>query len=331
VPRDATPGHPLHPRTPLERHQPWNTHINAERRKTRQAPARIVRGAARAQRSKRVTTTDALLLKKANGVTGVLMSSEWTTQLVAGGTAGLADALLLHPADMCKVRAQTGPRENVVRAVYAEGGVRAFYRGLGPVVSTIVPKVAVRFTAFHQLQALVGRSSFAGNLAAGMGAGAVEALLVVTPSEVIKIRQQERGNRSRSQLAVLRTVLSENGVRGLYRGLGATMLRQSGQQGSKFAVFYAMRDAIPSDLLAGLVANSAGAVLNTPLDVVKTRIQRQTAGTAKYRTLLQSFVLIWREEGLSAFGRGLVPRLVRIGPAGAIQFAVFERVKRMMQ
>jgi solute carrier family 25 citrate transporter 1 len=291
-----------------------------------------VRGAARSQRSKRVTTTDALLLKKANGVTGALMSAEWTTQLVAGGTAGLADALLLHPADMCKVRAQTGPRENVVRAVYAEGGLRAFYRGLGPVVTTIVPKVAVRFTAFHQLKALVpGRSSFVGNLAAGMGAGAVEALLVVTPSEVIKIRQQERGNRSRSQLAVLRTVLSESGGRGLYRGLGATMLRQSGQQGSKFAVFYAVRDAIPSDLLAGLVANSAGAVLNTPLDVVKTRIQRQKAGTAKYRTMLQSFVLIWREEGLSAFGRGLMPRVVRIGPAGAIQFAVFERVKRMLQ
>ncbi len=254
---------------------------------------------------------------------------DWTTQLVAGGAAGLADALILHPADTCKVRQQTG-RESVVRAIYAEGGLRAFYRGLGPVVSTIVPKVAVRFTAFHQLKALAPGSSFGSNLAAGMGAGAVEALLVVTPSEVVKIRQQERGNRSRSQVAVLRAVLSESGVRGLYRGLGPTVLRQASQQGSKFAVFYAVRDAIPSDLLAGFLANSAGAVLNTPLDVVKTRIQRQAAGTARYRTLLQSFALIWREEGLSAFGRGLVPRLVRIGPAGAIQFAVFERVKQML-
>ncbi len=262
-----------------------------------------------------------------------MTGSDLVVQLVAGGAAGLADALLLHPADMAKVRQQTGPREAVVRAIYREGGLRGFYRGLGPVVSTIVPKVAVRFTAFHQLKTALPSQSFWSNLAAGMGAGAVEALLVVTPSEVVKIRQQERGAHGRlSQVAVLRQIVSEGGAPALYRGLVPTVMRQSIQQGSKFAVFYALRDSVPSDLAAGFVANCAGAIVNTPLDVVKTRIQQQAGSraTARYRTVAQAAALIWREEGWRAFARGLVPRLVRIGPAGAVQFAVFERVKRLL-
>jgi hypothetical protein len=175
--------------------------------------------------------------------------------LICGGLAGLVDALVLHPADMCKVRQQTGSG-SVAAEIYRESCLRGFYRGLGPVVTTIVPKVAVRFATFHQLNEMVASKSFSSNLVCGMCAGVVEAVLVVTPSEVIKIRQQERGNESRSQWAVLRTVWSNSGLFGLYRGLGATALRQAMQQGSKFAVFYGVRDRLNSDLVAGFVANT---------------------------------------------------------------------------
>ena len=189
-----------------------------------------------------------------------------------------------------------GARENVVKTIYEEGGARGFYRGLGPVVSTIVPKVAVRFSAFHQFRALTeraaGTSNFATSLLAGMGAGATEAIVVVTPSEVVKIRQQEKGNANRGQLATLRVLLREGGVGALYRGIGATVIRQSGQQGCKFAFFYYIKDLLhlqgsSGDLIGGALANCVGAVLNTPLDVVKTRIQRQVG----FRVLFPSFFL----------------------------------------
>jgi solute carrier family 25 citrate transporter 1 len=107
--------------------------------------------------------------------------------------------------------------------------LRGFYRGLGPVISTIVPKMAVRFSAFHQLREVVertaGKSNFLTSLLSGMGAGAIEAVVVVTPSEVVKIRQQEKGNQSRSQIATLKRLLKEGGVSSLYRGLGATVVK----------------------------------------------------------------------------------------------------------
>ena len=60
-----------------------------------------------------------------------------------------------------------------------------------------------------------------------------------------------------------------------------------------------------SNLLAGCFANVAGAVLNTPLDVVKSQIQRQTNKEKKFTGLAQGFVTIYKEEGPKAFLRGL--------------------------
>lgn len=105
--------------------------------------------------------------------------SDLRNQLVAGSAAGLADALLLHPFDMVKVRSQlrVGPAVGVVgeaRAILHEGPL-ALYRGIGPVVATITPKIAIRFTAFHQFVALVGNDkSFGTSLLAGIGAGCME-------------------------------------------------------------------------------------------------------------------------------------------------------------
>lgn len=240
----------------------------------------------------------------------------------------------------------TGPRLSLVqhaRLLLAEGPL-SLYRGIGPVVSTIVPKVAVRFAAFHGISSIVSggddKTSFLGNLAAGMGAGVVEALLVVTPSEVVKVRMQDVAASARcTQLQMLRRVLQESGLRGLYRGCFATTLRQAGQQGCKFAFFYQFRDRLAalglgpgstSDVIAGALANSVGAVMNTPLDVVKSRIQRQSAGETKYNGLLRSFVIVYREEGIGALSKGLTARLWRIAPAGAVQFFVFEKVKKLL-
>ncbi len=43
----------------------------------------------------------------------------------------------------------------------------------------------------------------------------------------------------------------------------------------------------------------------------------------RYHGILQSAALIVREEGAAALAKGLLPRLMRIAPAGAVQFAVF--------
>lgn len=174
-------------------------------------------------------------------------------------------------------------------------------------VSTIVPKISIRFASYHQLSNTFGNDSFGKNLFCGMGAGVVESLTVVTPSEVVKIRQQDvktQGSK-RGQIETVKLVLKENGVSGLYRGWLPTTMRQSFQQGIKFSLFYKFKEWLDpfqlntstSDLVAGFLANSGGAVLNTPLDVVKSQIQRQVGQEAKFTGVIQCFKVIHKEEG----------------------------------
>lgn len=81
--------------------------------------------------------------------------------VLAGGSAGLAEALTCHPLDTIKVRMQLSRSGNVnaqgkklsfvgvgVRIVRKEG-IFALYKGLGAVVSGIVPKMAIRFSSFE--------------------------------------------------------------------------------------------------------------------------------------------------------------------------------------
>lgn len=69
-----------------------------------------------------------------------------------------------------------------------------------------------------------------------------------------------------------------------------------------------------------------GSVANIPIDVAKSRIQgpQPVAGQIKYRTTVGSMILIAREEGFAALYKGLLPKVMRLGPGGAIMLLVYE-------
>jgi len=71
-------------------------------------------------------------------------------------------------------------------------------------------------------------------------------------------------------------------------------------------------------------------VLNSPPDVVKTRLQDQSfaaeSGGALYKGTWDCITTMWRTEGAMSFFRGSVMRIVRIAPGGAIQFGVYGTV-----
>jgi solute carrier family 25 citrate transporter 1 len=69
------------------------------------------------------------------------------------------------------------------------------------------------------------------------------------------------------------------------------------------------------------------------VDVVKTRLQKQVVAegkTPKYTGLVQSCVVIAKEEGTLALWKGITPRLLRIMPGQAITFMTFEAVSSTM-
>lgn len=171
----------------------------------------------------------------------------------------------------------------------------------------------------------------------GASAGASEAFVVV-PFELIKIRLQDRasaGKYSGMIDCVVKTVKAE-GPLALYNGLESTLWRHVLWNAGYFGCIFQVKSLLPqatdksqqlrNDLLAGTIGGSVGTVLNTPMDVVKSRIQNspKIAGTIpKYNWAWPAVGTVMKEEGFAALYKGFLPKVLRLGPGGGILLVVY--------
>ncbi|KAG5913285.1 hypothetical protein E4U53_004921 [Claviceps sorghi] len=233
----------------------------------------------------------------------------------------------------------------------------ALYKGLGAVLTGIVPKMAIRFTSFEWYKQLLargsaGRVSGQATFAAGLAAGVTEAVAVVTPMEVIKIRLQAQHHSMADPLDVpkyrnaahaLYTVVREEGAGALYRGVSLTALRQGTNQAVNFSVYGQLRQALlPPDraalpgwqtTLIGLVSGAMGPLSNAPIDTIKTRLQRTPAppGLSAWARIARIAADMFRQEGVHAFYKGITPRIMRVAPGQAVTFTVYEYLRARLE
>jgi solute carrier family 25 citrate transporter 1 len=126
------------------------------------------------------------------------------------------------------------------RTVVAEEGVRALWKGLTPFATHLTLKYALRMGSNSVYQGLLrdrdGKLSDGRRMAAGFAAGITEALLIVTPFEVVKIRLQQQkgcareGLKYRGPVHCALTVIREEGPLGLWAGAAPTMVRNGTNQ-----------------------------------------------------------------------------------------------------
>ena len=247
------------------------------------------------------------------------------------------------------------------QTIVRQEGVRALYKGLTPFVTHLVLKYAFRFGSFayvrEYLRPHVGSDRKA-NFLAGLTAGTSEAVLIVTPFEVVKTRLQQQmgtsagaraGHAYTGPVHCAATTVRQEGVRALWRGAAPTIIRQGSNQAMNFLAFSELNrvawgkhdgDGVVlapwKTALSGLLAGSLGPLCNAPMDVCKTRLMAQarrqqqaahTIGAPRvYRGLAHAFTTILREEGPAALYKGLLVRLLRLAPGQAITWTVVSRV-----
>ncbi|KAI9661986.1 MAG: hypothetical protein M1831_002901 [Alyxoria varia] len=179
-------------------------------------------------------------------------------------------------------------------------------------------------------------------IVAGFSAGIVSTL-AVHPFDVVKTRLQVDLD-SRSQvggsLRVARELFKKEGFRhGYYRGLSPNIIGNSVSWALYFMWYGNIKDMLQAYRGAGsklhsidyFVASGASgivtAVLTNPIWVVKTRMlstSRDAPGA--YKSIAQGTRLLYRDEGIKGFYRGLVPSLFGVSH-GAIQFMAYEQLK----
>ncbi|KAI5696638.1 hypothetical protein M8J76_003381 [Diaphorina citri] len=270
--------------------------------------------------------------------------------IIAGGITGGIEICITFPTEYVKTQLQldgkgadkkyTGIWDCAKKTVKSHG-VFGLYRGLSVLLYGSIPKSAVRFGAFEQLKNQAVDSQ--GNLSPGMrvlcglGAGICEAIFAVTPMETVKVKfindQRSPNPRFKGFFHGTGLIIKEEGFKGVYQGLSATILKQGSNQAIRFFVMETMKDVyrggdstahVPKYMVGvfGAVAGAASVFGNTPLDVVKTRMQGLEA--ARYKNTLDCAVQIWKHEGPAAFYKGTVPRLGRVCLDVAITFMIYD-------
>lgn len=285
---------------------------------------------------------------------------QWSTatlalmQFAAGGCAGFVEVSIMHPLDLVKTRfqIQRGPDDpnrytslaDCFRKMYRNEGALSFYKGILPPLLAETPKRAVKFFTFEQYKSMYSYGSYLTPgivfTLSGLSSGLTEAV-VINPFEVVKVKLQAERNKFAEQSSTYKTareIVRKDGfgLKGLNKGLTSTLGRNGVFNMVYFGFYHNVKGIVPEykdpglDLLRrfciGLIAGVLGSVINIPFDVAKSRIQgpQPVPGEIKYRTCFSTIKTVYKEEGFLALYKGLLPKILRLGPGGAIMLLVYE-------
>lgn len=262
-------------------------------------------------------------------------------QFASGAIAGVSEILVMYPLDVVKTRQQLDSTNmyngtvNCLKKIVKEEGFSRLYKGISAPILMEAPKRATKFAANDEwgkfFKGVFGVPIMNQPLAilTGATAGATESFIVV-PFELVKIQLQDRTSKFNGMGEVLKHIVKTNGVLGLYKGLESTLWRHIMWNGGYFGLIFQVRSLMPKpksskektmiDLTCGTVGGVFGTAMNTPFDVVKSRIQ---AGSSKYIWTFPSLFTVAKEEGFRALYKGFVPKVLRLGPGGGILLVVF--------
>ncbi|KIW31978.1 uncharacterized protein PV07_03564 [Cladophialophora immunda] len=281
-------------------------------------------------------------------------------QIGAGAIAGVSEILIMYPLDVVKTRVQLQGRAPVpgqdyytgmfdcLRKIVKNEGPSRLYRGIGAPIMMEAPKRATKFAAndswgvFYRNLFGVEKPTQPLAILTGATAGATEAFVVV-PFELVKIRLQDRasaGKYNGIMDCVVKTVKSE-GPLALYNGLESTLWRHILWNAGYFGCIFQVKSLMPkvdkaergkamlNDFISGTIGGTIGTILNTPMDVVKSRIQNSpkiNGQVPKYNWAWPGLGTIMKEEGFAALYKGFLPKVLRLGPGGGVLLVVYTGV-----
>lgn len=283
----------------------------------------------------------------------------------------------LYPVVVLKTRQQVfaGNTSSVKLGfhILRNDGMGALYRGFGTSLLGTIPARALYMSTLEITKCNVGCTALhlgltesaaaaTANAMAGLSAS-VAAQLVWTPVDVISQRLMVQGNQGSSNMVckyrggfdAFRTILRMDGLRGLYRGFGMSILTYAPSSALWWGTYSvtqrslwktlglgvnrnmdAEEQCMPSSPLLvsvqGVSAACAGgvaAIVTTPLDTIKTRFQVMESEDNKRPTIRETVRTLLKEGGWRACYKGLGPRWATMSMSATTMITTYEFLKRM--
>ncbi|KAI8821388.1 mitochondrial carrier domain-containing protein [Fimicolochytrium jonesii] len=252
---------------------------------------------------------------------------------------------------------------STTRDIVRQDSVWALWRGTWPTVLRNVPGSALYFVMLNEMRiglrkvgqtfgvvlptptnAALGPRTFNESTINLIGGGSARAAagFILMPMTVIKVRYESNLYSYTSVWQATRDITHKEGIRGLFRGSGATILRDAPYAGLYVLIYEHCKTflrtavdggtlglsglAIPPaaiNMTAGVIGGAVATLITNPFDVVKTQMQLKPK---EFRTMVQSAWKIATEERFAGFFAGVLPRLLRKSFNSAIAWTIYEEV-----
>jgi len=276
--------------------------------------------------------------------------------IYSGAVSGIIGTTCIFPLDIVKTRLQQDVNKVYknsgifcARQIIKTEGLRGLYRGLGVNLIGVAPEKALKLTLNDVLRRNLQGSdpvlTLPKQVLAGAGAGFGQ-VIATNPMELTKIffqlekikaeEAKKKGLPPPPPLKINNVVAMAGGIRGLYKGTAATLLRDV-----PFSMIYfpgyAYLKTLFADakgetgsgrvLVASCISGAVAASLVTPADVIKTRLQMQGS---PYKTLAEAIQGTLKADGPWAFWKGWKQRALIISPLFGVALVVYEFHKKLI-
>ncbi|KAK4242465.1 mitochondrial carrier domain-containing protein [Achaetomium macrosporum] len=199
-------------------------------------------------------------------------------------------------------------------------------------------------------------STTAGAFIAG-GIAACGAVTATHPFETVKIRMQLQGelqdkghqpHHYRGPVHGVSVIVRNEGLRGIYRGIGCAYIYQVLLNGCRLGFYEPMRNTLSTlifndgktqslgvNMFCGAASGVMGAAAGSPFFLVKTRLQSYSpflpVGTQhQYRNAWDGLRKIYGSEGVRGLYRGVGAAMIRTGFGSSVQLPTYFFAKRRL-
>lgn len=266
----------------------------------------------------------------------------------------------------------SGTTDALVKIARTEG-ISSLWSGLSPTLVLAVPTTVIYFTMYEQLKMKIDthRRTYVKtdngiieetpkwvSLASG-GLARWAAVTLVNPLELVRTKMQSKKMPWSDVMKCLRELVQTQGLRGLWNGYTATLLRDVPfsalywplyeQCKAIMNLYTSNRDSFLVNFGSGAVAGSVASTVTLPFDVIKTIKQIEMGekdimgvkpgthrrsvpiykkvSSGRSRSNMTIAKELVREQGPKGLFAGLVPRLLKVAPACAIMISSYEFCK----
>jgi len=180
------------------------------------------------------------------------------------------------------------------------------------------------------------------------GLSGMAATCVVQPIDLVKTRMQLSGEGGtgkvhKSSFHAFTAVARQEGIRKLYSGLSAGLLRQATYTTTRLGVFDVVsgwmttpgeNTSFLKKILAGMIAGGLGSLVGTPAEVALIRMTSDgglpVEQRRNYTNVGNALLRITREEGILTLWRGATPTVARAVVLNAAQLGTYGQAKEVL-